>query len=87
MSFVMNDRNSANFLKDAKYDSCGRRTDCYFYKNVNGRVGCRALTDFYNVEDSENQCGKCPFYKTETEFKSGWNGGFYDDEEELEEVV
>ncbi len=87
--FEMNDENLAYFAEDElpEYDSCGRRTTCYFYKNVNGNPNCRALTDFYNVENEKNQCGNCPFYKTEKEFKEGWDGGTYYEEDEFEEAV
>lgn len=54
--------------KRSKLDCNGRRTDCHFY-NVSGiRATCVALKDFYNVEDSKNQCGKCTFFMTDDEF-------------------
>ncbi len=87
--FELDDESLAYFSEDElpEYDSYGRRLACYFYKNVNGRPSCRALIGFYNAEDVRNQCGNCPFFKTEAEFKSGWNGGIGDEEDEIEEAV
>lgn len=86
--FDLEKKNLAYLSKDEllELDSFGRRISCCFYKNENGQVQCQALTDFYNVENRMHQCGKCPFYKTEEEFKEGWGGDFYD-EEELEETI
>lgn len=89
MIFDVNHTEAAELLENKidVTDSCGRRTNCYFYKITNGNVSCRALTDFYNVENINNQCGNCPFFKTETEFKSKWDGGLDYDEDEFEEAV
>ncbi|MCH5213073.1 MAG: hypothetical protein J1G06_08655 [Oscillospiraceae bacterium] len=53
-------------------DKHGRYTDCHFLKKSGIRQDCTALKDFYNVDDIENQCKGCPFFKTDEEFEKGW---------------
>lgn len=68
-------------------DKCGRRMDCHFYSNNGRRVLCTALRDFYNVSSEKHQCGGCPFFKTDEEFRKGWIRRYTDDSVELKEVI
>ena len=54
-----------------KTDKFGRHSGCCFYRRENKRIVCAALTEFYNHDDHYDQCGKCPFFKTEEEFIAG----------------
>lgn len=49
----------------------GGRDDCHFYKSHNDKASCQALRDFYNANDPEDICGKCPFFKTDEEYIKG----------------
>lgn len=51
-------------------DDCGRRTDCVFLRRTRKGMSCSALIDFYS-EVEYARCYKCPFFKTEEEFKQG----------------
>ncbi|MBQ3427497.1 MAG: hypothetical protein IJH37_10220 [Clostridia bacterium] len=53
-------------------DKEGRITDCHFLQTSGRRLTCKALVDFYNAADPRDQCGACPFYKTDKEFNEGW---------------
>lgn len=53
-------------------DEEGRITDCHFFKPGGRRPTCTALVDFYNAANLKDQCGECPFYKTDAEFDEGW---------------
>ena len=55
-------------------DNLGRRRDCHFCTNGTRKVSCSVLKDFYNIEnDLTDQCGECPFFKTEEQFRAGWS--------------
>lgn len=47
------------------------RTDCHFFKDNGIRQSCQALRDFYNAHDPDDACGKCPFFKTDEEWRKG----------------
>lgn len=53
-------------------DDEGRIVNCHFLKTTGRRPSCAALVDFYNAADLHDQCGICPFYKTDAEFDAGW---------------
>ena len=55
-----------------KRDDDGRLIDCHFLKTSGRRPSCAALVDFYNAAIPNDQCGKCPFFKTDAEFEEGW---------------
>ncbi len=62
-------------------DQFGRRSDCYFYRRENKRIVCGALIGFYNSAEHYDQCGSCPFFKTEKEFfdSAGIGAPVYDE--------
>ncbi len=68
-------------------DKYGRRLGCHFYSNNGSRVSCTALRSFYNEDDNKNQCGSCPFFKTDEEFMEGWNRRYTNDQRKLRSAV
>ncbi|MBQ3426486.1 MAG: hypothetical protein IJH37_05000 [Clostridia bacterium] len=54
-------------------DENGFARSCHFLRTDKRRPQCSALVDFYNAADLHDQCGNCPFFKTDDEFNAGWN--------------
>lgn len=65
----------------------GGRTDCHFYHNNGKKPSCQALREFYNEEDKNNICGKCPFFKTDEEYIRGRERRYDDDGFSLKRIV
>lgn len=53
---------------ELEIDKRGRIRSCQFCESKNKNYICTALTKFYNHEDKENMCGKCPFLKVRKGF-------------------
>lgn len=65
----------------------GGREDCHFYKHNGKKPSCQALREFYNVADTNNICGKCPFFKTDEEYIKGRERRYHDGELRLKRII
>lgn len=65
----------------------GGREDCHFYKQKGKKPSCQALREFYNEEDKNDICGKCPFFKTDEEYIKGRERRYADGEVRLKRIV
>lgn len=68
-------------------DDMGRRRDCHFCMERGTKITCTALEEFYNETDKTDLCGKCPFFKTETEFWDGWRRRGRDEQADAKKAV
>lgn len=56
-------------------DKRGRIRECHFCECRHKNYYCNALENFYNAQDKNDMCGRCPFFKTDEEFMKGWGKG------------